>query len=235
MLRLLAELNEERVRHHGGVEPEGGRPEGGRWRRRRVVWLWRRRVRNSYVSRETAAAAPDGSLANSISLWHCSRYKTLILTIEPLGAFQRQLQPRRVDGGWAGGTQQVWRGVCATQSPSNRSNSLLGWVVGVSVGEALQKVYSKGLFCSHAMVSRRACTPHPLPFTRSPKNTCSLPPPRPLPQTRARKHDPTALTDAARTVRGRLPDRLLAHMMLTPGSFARAHARCSAARPPKSS
>jgi len=165
MLRLLAELNEERIRHHGGVEPKGGRPKGGRWRRRRVVWLGRRRVRNSYVSRETAAAAPDGSLASSISLWHSSRYKTLILTIEPLGAFQRQLQPRRVDGGWAGGTQQVWRGVCATNAPS-RSSWLArrrGCVRGGSSPE--------GLFCSHAMVSRRACTPHPLPFTRSPPRT----------------------------------------------------------------
>ena len=172
MLRLLAELNEERIRHHGGVEPKGGRPKGGRWRRRRVVWLGRRRVRNSYVSRETAAAAPDGSLASSISLWHSSRYKTLILTIEPLGAFQRQLQPRRVDGGWAGGTQQVWRGVCHARGRANshmhihlRLNfvNMLGGGGGGSSPE--------GLFCSHAMVSRRACTPHPLPFTRSPPRT----------------------------------------------------------------
>ena len=140
MLRLLAELNEERIRHHGGVEPKGGRPKGGRWRRRRVVWLWRRRVRNSYVSRETAAAAPDGSLASSMSLWHSSRYKTLILTIEPLGAFQRQLQPRHSEGPRVGRwhTAQVWRGVCATHRPIQLATRLgRGCVRGGSSPEGL--------------------------------------------------------------------------------------------------
>ena len=128
MLRLLAELNEERIRF--GVTA-GPSPRVG---------------------------APDGSLASSISLWHSSRYKTLILTIEPLGAFQRQLQPRRVDGGWAGGTQQVWRGVCLCATnflPSTRLGRRRGRVCPWG------KLSRRFSLLSHAMVSRRACRDTP--------------------------------------------------------------------------
>ena len=60
--------------------------------------------------------------ASSISLWHSSRYKTLILTNVPLGAFQRQLRPRRVDGG----TQQVARCAAVHSAGSQLPLRVLG-------------------------------------------------------------------------------------------------------------
>ena len=71
-------------------------------------------------------------MASSISLWHSSRYKTLILTIEPLGAFQRQVRPGRVDGGTQ---QQVAR--CATihSAGSQLPLRVLGRYNSVAAGE----------------------------------------------------------------------------------------------------